>query len=91
MQETVPPWLKQWIAELRARPRRRGDLKTVVWGLCRRGLTVVNLVVLLWVWVLWWGERRVFGETLGGCGWGDWEEWVSLSYYASYIIFDWGI
>lgn len=47
----------------------------------RRVVTIVNALILLWVWTLWWGERMVFQESLEGCGWGEWEKWVSSFYH----------
>ena len=79
IKRALPLWAKELIAELRAPPggRSRGDLKALGWRIFRRVVTVVNLVILFWVWTLWWGERAVFQESLEGCRWGNWEKWVS--------------
>ncbi|KZF25310.1 hypothetical protein L228DRAFT_244116 [Xylona heveae TC161] len=41
----------------------------------RRHLSLRNALVLLWVIVLWWGERRVFRESFQACQWSSWERW----------------
>ena len=33
-------------------------------------------LVLIWLLVLWWGERRVFKSSIEGCQWDLWEAWV---------------
>lgn len=43
-----------------------------------RVFTMANVLVVLWLWMLWWGERRVFEDSLEGCAWGEWETWVSI-------------
>lgn len=82
IQNALPPWAQQWIAELRAGPRagRRtspSELKAMGRLTIRRVVTIANALILFWVWTLWWGERTVFQESLEGCGWGEWEKWVS--------------
>lgn len=42
-----------------------------------RLFTIVNALVVLWLFALWWGERTVFQESLEMCDWGNWEQWVS--------------
>lgn len=88
IQNALPPWAQQWIAELRARPRegRRtspSELKAMGRLAIRRMVTIANALILFWVWTLWWGERTVFQESLKGCGWGKWEKWVSRPYLCS--------
>ncbi|MCJ1384864.1 hypothetical protein MMC17_007982 [Xylographa soralifera] len=34
-------------------------------------------LVLIWVLVLWWGERRVFENSIKSCQWDSWEAWPS--------------
>lgn len=48
--------------------------------------SVANGLVLLWVWVLWWGERRVFWDSVEMCGWGGWERWVSCLFLSIFFI-----
>lgn len=45
-----------------------------------RLFTIVNALVVLWLFTLWWGERNVFQESLEMCDWGNWEQWVSGSF-----------
>lgn len=44
----------------------------------RRLLSVSNALILLWICLLWWGERLVFRNSLTACQWNQWEQWVSL-------------
>ncbi|KAK9325982.1 Metallo-dependent phosphatase-like protein [Lipomyces orientalis] len=37
--------------------------------------TLVNIVRLLWVYVLVWGERQVFERAIRSCQWESWEHW----------------
>lgn len=89
LRDSLPPWIRQTIAEMRSRPLSsllqtgRGDARSYgfkITGriLLRRLFTFSNLLVLLWFWLLWWGERRVFRDSLEGCTWGDWEAWVRI-------------
>ncbi|KAF2459795.1 hypothetical protein BDY21DRAFT_369739 [Lineolata rhizophorae] len=48
-------------------PRRCGWWKKV------HGLEV--LITIVWVVVLYWGERKVFQESFDSCRWEDWEKW----------------
>ncbi|ROW10866.1 hypothetical protein VPNG_05392 [Cytospora leucostoma] len=36
-----------------------------------------HLLVLLWVFVLLWGERWIFHTKVESCDWSDWEKWPS--------------
>lgn len=76
IRETVQQWqhqARQTTAEL-ASGISVGGLRRLL----RRTFTLCNAMVLLWVWMLWWGERRVFEDSLQGCSWGDWETWVGF-------------
>jgi hypothetical protein len=42
-------------------------------------LTVVLALQLLWVYVLYWGERSVYSSAIEACDWRYWEQWVHLS------------
>ena len=40
---------------------------------------VVSIIwILLWAFVLWWGERAVFDSKVGNCAWNRWEQWVLI-------------
>ncbi|MCJ1391711.1 hypothetical protein MMC18_004576 [Xylographa bjoerkii] len=32
-------------------------------------------LVLIWILILWWGERRVFQSSIQSCAWDSWEAW----------------
>lgn len=38
-----------------------------------------NTLVLIWIFVLLWGERWVFDWSINDCQWGKWEKWVSMA------------
>lgn len=42
----------------------------------RRILSFPHLLVVLWVFVMLWGERWVFHSTVERCDWSNWESWV---------------
>ena len=42
----------------------------------RRLLTLSTALVLLWICVLVWGERRIFEQSVAQCLWQQWESWV---------------
>src|SRR3954454_1761531 len=53
------------------RPARRGDL-------LKRTLTIPTLLILLWAWTIWRGERSVFQTSVAECRWDSWEHWVNI-------------
>jgi hypothetical protein len=52
----------------------------------RRLLSLPHLLCLVWVLVLFWGERWVFWDAVRECEWGRWERWVSEIY-----SWDWNV
>jgi hypothetical protein len=38
--------------------------------------TTKALLVVVWLLVLWWGERLVFRNSISACRWENWEPWV---------------
>jgi len=44
----------------------------------RRIWSFPHLLVVLWVFVLLWGERWVFHTKVEKCHWSNWESWVSF-------------
>lgn len=36
-------------------------------------------LVIIWILVLWWGERLVFWRSVSSCRWENWEQWVYLA------------
>jgi hypothetical protein len=45
----------------------------------RRLLSFPHLLALLWLVLLLWGERWVFGTRVSKCQWEKWEDWVCRS------------
>jgi ethanolamine phosphate phosphodiesterase len=43
-------------------------------------LNLPNAFVLIWIFVLLWGERWVFDWSINGCQWEKWERWVSMAF-----------
>lgn len=43
-----------------------------------RALSLPTLFAVVWIWILWWGERAVFVRSLKVCHWDRWEQWVRL-------------
>jgi hypothetical protein len=43
-----------------------------------RILTVPTLLVLLWAWTIWRGERSAFQTSVAECRWDRWEHWVDI-------------
>lgn len=41
-------------------------------------LTVRNVLAVLWAYLVWKGERRVFDDAVKSCDWNAWETWVCL-------------
>ncbi|KAL1305670.1 hypothetical protein AAFC00_007263 [Neodothiora populina] len=41
----------------------------------RRILTIPTALILLWIWVLHWGERSAISDHVKACAWDQWEEW----------------
>ena len=39
---------------------------------------VHTLLIILWIWLLQWGEVRVYDKDVSGCKYGQWERWVSI-------------
>lgn len=53
--------------------RPRASVATIV---RRRLLSVPTALILLWIWVLHWGERTTFNNDIAACDWATWEQWV---------------
>jgi ethanolamine phosphate phosphodiesterase len=74
----------QWVTEgaaafHTARPRDRHEARSFAVQVFKRVFTVVNAVIVFWMFTLWWGERTVFQESIDACVWENWERWVSYS------------
>ena len=83
MYDKLPPWgkllvaiLQSWVAASSYRVRKAGGPRGVALGAIQRMFTVANAVILLWIAVLWWGERTVFRQSVENCVWDGWEKWV---------------
>src|SRR6266487_2874680 len=44
-----------------------------------------HALILLWLVVLWWGERTVFRKTIEACEWHNWERWVRHIIFAFWL------
>jgi hypothetical protein len=89
---TDPPSLVQLLSGSIVRKAQgfRGRLRNVVEGpsspdrparqgnFLKRILTVPTLLILLWAWTIWRGERSVFQTSVAECRWDNWEHWVDI-------------
>jgi hypothetical protein len=41
-------------------------------------VTFLNILTLVWIAAVYWGERHVFWSHIRSCDWSNWEAWVSL-------------
>jgi hypothetical protein len=48
-------------------------------GLLRRLFSLVNVIILIWIFTLYWGERTLFSRSIDACDWRHWESWVRSS------------
>ncbi|KAJ6086623.1 hypothetical protein N7467_005537 [Penicillium canescens] len=76
----VPPIAKQWLSEgslSRGIGRHRGSegIKITAVRALKSILSIPTAVILLWIYSIWWGERRVFEDHINQCLWDSWEEW----------------
>lgn len=46
----------------------------------RRMFTLVNILVVLWIYTLYWGERNTFKSAVKSCDWEKWEDWVGFPF-----------
>ncbi|KAL1969228.1 hypothetical protein VTN77DRAFT_482 [Rasamsonia byssochlamydoides] len=82
VQDALPTELQDWIADIRSRlgygGRRRADRRGF-WqelrSMVRRAVCVANLLILIWIFTLRWGERTIFQESVSRCAWETWERW----------------
>jgi ethanolamine phosphate phosphodiesterase len=44
----------------------------------KRILTIPTLLIFLWAWTIWRGERSVFQTSVAECRWDNWEHWVDI-------------
>ena len=83
---TLPPALKAAIAKLQVRVslitnaytgmRRGSGGIGAIPRLLRLIFSLQTVLILIWAFTLWWGERMVFWDSLKACEWGKWEKWV---------------
>jgi hypothetical protein len=59
------------------RPRKLKPFWQEVKSSLRAAFCMANLLVVVWVFTLWWGERTVFQDKISECYWDSWENWVS--------------
>jgi hypothetical protein len=89
---TDPPSLVQLLSGSIVRKAQgfRGRLRDVVEGpsspdrpvrqgnFLKRILTIPTLLIFLWAWTIWRGERSVFQTSVAECRWDNWEHWVDI-------------
>lgn len=97
--DKLPPWVKTYTAEFGdqvaslwpSSSRRRiggiGDLRRGGIRTIRRMFRIPNLLIFLWLFTLWWGERLVFRQSIESCDWSDWEEWVIYPVYLQAVYY----
>lgn len=91
--DALPTEVQDWIADIQNRfgygGRRRAD-RSGFWqelrSLVRRAFCVANLLILIWIVTLRWGERTVFWESVSSCLWETWERWVSQATVPFYYL-----
>lgn len=93
---SLPPVAKTTIARIQTRAtrlatsytretRRRRRCGYALW-LLRLVCSLQNILILLWVVTLWWGERKVFRDSVRECEWAGWERWVCLWFLLTLIV-----
>lgn len=60
------------------RRRRRRPFWQDVRSVMQSAFTVTTFLAIVWMYVLWWGERTVFRQSVDQCLWEKWENWVGL-------------
>lgn len=66
---------------LLATARSNDDKKIRVKGAKWQPKSILSLpvaLILVWVFVLWWGEVGTFRRKVNQCDWQYWERWVSI-------------
>ena len=46
------------------------------WLASRRIRSLPNVLIILWLILLYWGEILVFRQSVAACHWSNWEQWV---------------
>lgn len=46
------------------------------WNMTYRSIYLPHILIVLWVFILLWGERWVFNSSVVACDWKKWERWV---------------
>lgn len=64
----------------KGRRRSTGGTRPGTWQhiVYRRILSLPTALVLLWIFLLHWGERSLFSNDVNSCNWESWEQWVGL-------------
>ena len=81
-------WISDAVADFQTlRALGRSDIRSSTTLVFKRVFTVVNIIILLWVFTLRWGERTVFQEHIDSCFWDNWERWVRHLFFVVLIYF----
>lgn len=59
------------------RPRKMKSFWQEIRSCIRAAFSIANLLVIMWIFTLWWGERTIFQDKISQCFWESWENWVS--------------
>jgi hypothetical protein len=73
----VQPFLNRLRDVYRGQSSPDGQLRQA--NFLKRVLTIPTLLIILWAWTIWRGERSVFQSGLAECQWHKWERWVDIS------------
>lgn len=79
--ELITPVTKQWLspeaAHQRWRRTKEAGFKVTIVNLVKSIFTIPNAIILLWLFSIRWGERKIFEDHINQCLWENWEDWVS--------------
>ncbi|CDM33113.1 hypothetical protein DTO013E5_5698 [Penicillium roqueforti] len=76
--DCIPSTARQWLTESVSRrigSIRSEGIKPTAINLVKRIFTISNVIILLWMFSIRWGERTVFEDSINKCLWDSWEEW----------------
>ncbi|KAI5305164.1 Fungal specific transcription factor [Ascosphaera pollenicola] len=54
-----------------------GGNRALIYGAISWICTVQNVLILLWIFTLYWGERKVWKDSIRSCAWEQWESWLA--------------
>jgi ethanolamine phosphate phosphodiesterase len=63
---------------LKTRPANGGASSKPRKSLLRRVFSLGNVLILIWIYTIYWGERISFNSSINACDWRHWESWVCM-------------